>query len=298
MRILLVGASGLIGTAVTHRADGAHDVRRLVRRVPHSDSEYRWDPASGVLPPEALEWADAVISLSGASLSRLPWTSRYRAEIRRSRVQTTEAIARGIAAAASPPAAWVSASAVGFYGDRPAETLTEESAGGTGFLADVVGEWEAATDAAHPHTRVVNARTGLVLAGALRPLLITTRLGLGAQVGDGRQHWPWIGLDDEARALLHLATDSATSGPVNLVAPTRSTARDVSRALARGMHRPHLFVLPRFVLRAALGRAADELLLADQAVEPRVLLTDGFTFEQPTIDEGVRALLSARRAEA
>lgn len=296
MRILLAGASGLIGTEVVRRAAREHDVRVLVRRPTANADEYRWDPAAGRLPQAAIEWADAVISLSGASLARLPWTSSYRAEIRRSRIQATGTLARGIAAAEDAPRTWVSASAVGFYGHRPGETLTEQSPRGSGFLADVVGAWEEATAPARSRTRVVNARTGLVLArqGALQPLILATWFGLGATVGGGGQHWPWIGLHDEARAFLHIATRSSLEGPVNLVAPARSTSRDVTVALARGMRRPHLLAIPRFALTGALGVAADELLLSDQAIEPWALLEDGFAFEQPTIDDAVSALLQSR----
>lgn len=294
MRILLAGASGMIGTAVAQRADG-HEIRRLVRRDAAA-AEYRWDPMNGTVPPEAIEWADAVISLSGASLARLPWTRRYRRTILHSRTETTSALAVAIERAAEPPAAWVSASAVGIYGDRPGEMLTERSSPGTGYLADVVRAWEHATSAASGRTRVVHARTGLVLsrAGALKPLLRTTGLGLGAKVGDGRQHWPWIALADEARALIHLATDSALRGPVNLTGPETATSEHVTRALAEALHRPHLLRLPRFALRAAMGLAADELLLADQAVRPDALLADGFVFDAPNLASAVRAAISTR----
>ena len=288
MRILLTGASGLVGPEVARRAAGDHEVRRLVRREPGAD-EYRWDPSAGTLPTEAIEWADAVISLSGASLARLPWTAEYRAEILRSRTDATGTIARVVSEASSPPQVWVSASAVGIYGDRPGETLTEESAPGTGYLADVVRAWERACAPASASTRVVNARTGLVIAkgGALKPLVLTTRFGLGAAIGDGRQHWPWVGLADEARALLHLATASALSGPVNIVGPEQATSREVTTALAQALRRPHLLRLPRFALKAAMGLAAEELLLADQAVVPEALLEEGFVFEETSAAQAV-----------
>lgn len=293
MRILLAGASGMIGSEVSRRATPEHEVRTLVRRPDLGRTEYRWDPTVGLLPPEAVEWADAVISLSGASLSRLPWTRAYRAEILRSRTDATSTIARAIAASAQPPSVWVSASAVGFYGDRPGEELSEDSARGTGYLADVVGAWEQATASAAGSTRIVHARTGLVLAreGALKPLILTTRLGLGAAVGNGRQSWPWIGLADEARAMLHLVAHSTISGPVNLVGPTPATSNEITVALARQLRRPHLFRLPRFALKAAMGVAAQELLLADQNVRPHALLQDGFTFIDQTVPDAVAAAL-------
>lgn len=293
MRILLAGATGLIGSEVARRAAETHDVSMLVRRDPTDAREVRWDPARGDLPQTAIDEADAVISLSGASLSRLPWTRGYREEIVQSRVSATSAIARAISASTTPPAVWVSASAVGIYGDRPGETLMEDSARGTGYLSDVVSAWETATNPASGSTRIVHARTGLVLAGggALKPLLLTTRLGLGATVGTGRQAWPWISLEDEARALLHLATSSRLSGAVNLVGPAPATSKDVTTALARALHRPHLFRLPAFALRAGMGLAADELLLADQRVEPVRLRADGFVWRRPTLEDAVAAAL-------
>ncbi|MGW8481905.1 TIGR01777 family oxidoreductase [Microbacterium sp. NPDC055903] len=293
MKILLAGASGLIGTEVARRAAEEHEVQTLVRRAPAGAHELRWDPETGEIPQRAIDEADAVISLSGASLSRLPWTKSYRAEILRSRVAGTAAIATAIAASPTPPSAWVSASAVGIYGGRPGETLSEEADAGTGFLADVVSAWEAATLGAEKRTRVVHARTGLVLAGggALKPLLLTTRLGLGATVGDGRQHWPWISLADEARALLHLATGSQLAGAVNLTGPAPATSKAVTTALARALHRPHLFRLPAFALRAGMGLAADELLLADQRVEPARLRADGFAWQVTSVEDAVAAAL-------
>lgn len=291
--MLIAGASGLIGREIVRRAAGAHEVRRLVRRAPRADDEVRWDPDAGTIPHDAVEHADAIVSLSGASLSRLPWTARYRDEILRSRVRATATIAEAIARADAPPRAWVSASAVGIYGDRPGEVLDERSARGTGFLADVVEAWEGATAPAAERTRVVHSRTGIVLArdGALAPLMRTTALGLGAAIGDGSMHWPWIGLGDEARAILHLATASELSGPVDLVGPTPATSREVTTQLAAAMHRPHLLRLPRFALRAVMGLAAQELLLADQDVRPERLRADGFAFETPTLPDAMRAAL-------
>lgn len=294
MRLLLAGASGLIGTEVLRALGDDDEARALVRRPTRGPAEYTWDPDGGVLPAEAIAWADAVVSLSGASLARLPWTAGYRETIRASRVRSTGTIARAIAASAEPPAAWVSGSAVGVYGDRPGEELDEGSVPGTGFLAEVVQDWEAATEPARDATRVVHARTGLVIApgGALRPLLLATRLGLGATIGSGRQVWPWIGLEDEALALIHLATGSTLSGAVNLVGPEPATSRQITTALARDLHRPHLLRLPAWTLRAAMGAAADELLLADQRVRPRALARDGFAFRSPSATAAVAAAVS------
>jgi len=297
MNVLLAGASGMIGRAVRSALDAdGHAVRVLRRGTAGPDT---WDPDLGRLPAEAIEWADAVISLNGASLTKLPWTRAYRDLILSSRVDSTRLIADAIARADSPPTTWVSASAVGVYGDRPGETLTEDSPRGQGFLADVVTAWEAAADAARDATRVVLARTGVVLGpeGALTPLARLARIGLGGPLGGGRQHWPWIGLDDEARAIVHLATASALAGPVNLVAPTPATASNVTRAVAAALHRPHVMPAPAWALRLALGDAARDLLFADQRVSPARLLAEGtFVFAHPGLDDAVREALRATPA--
>jgi uncharacterized protein (TIGR01777 family) len=186
---------------------------------------------------------------------------------------------------------WVSGSATGFYGDRPGEELTEESAAGEGFLAGVVTRWEAATARADAVTRVVHIRTGLVMAdgGALAPLKLATRLGAGATIGTGRQQWPWISLEDEARAIVHLLAHSELAGPVNLTGPQAATSADITRALAKEMHRPHLFRLPAWLLRLVLGEPAEEMLLPDQRIVPARLEADGFTFRHATAGDAVAA---------
>src|SRR5690625_3620703 len=294
MRVLLAGASGPIGAALAEELDrGGHEVRRLVRREPRDVTEYQWRPAEGQVPAEAIEWAEGVVSLSGAPLGRLPWTRNYRREIYHSRISATRTLAAAIAGAENPPRAWVSGSAVGFYGDRPGEVLTEDSTAGEGFLSGVTHRWEAATAAADDVARVVHIRTGLVMAGqgALAPLLLATRLGAGSTIGTGQQYWPWISLADEARAIAHLLTDSELSGPVNLSGPEPVPSVEVTRALARQMRRPHLFRLPVWLLRAVLGEPAEEMLLPDQRVLPEKLLSDGFEFRHPTAKQAVAAAL-------
>lgn len=295
MKVLVAGASGLIGTALQQvLREGGHQVRSLVRREPRNVAEYGWQPDEGQVPVEAIAWADGVVSLSGAALGRLPWTAGYRRTLYRSRVDTTRTLATAIAAAAEPPSVWVSGSAVGFYGNRPGEVLTEQAVAGQGFLAGLVTRWEAATDVARAATRVVHARTGIVLAqgGALQPLFLTTRLGAGARIGTGRQHWPWISLTDEASAIAHLLTESSLDGPVNLAAPRPASAEEITRSLAQVMGRPHLLRLPARLLELVMGEPAEELLLADQQVVPRRLLDDGFEFRQPKLAEAVEAAVS------
>ena len=301
MRVLVAGGSGMIGRAVLGilRQRG-HDVLLLVRR-PAGDGEVYWDPYHGLLPRDATIWADAVISLNGASLTRLPWTGAYRREILESRLEPTRLIARTIMESAPrSPQAWVSASAVGVYGHRPGEVLTEDSPRGVGFLADVVEEWEKATIAgAFSPTKVVLARTGVVLGpgGALGPLVGLARFGLGGDIGDGRQHWPWIALADEAAAIVHLATDSRLSGPVNLVAPTPATAGDLTRAVARILRRPHRVPAPAWLLRKALGEAAEGLLLADQQVRPSRLIEEGvFQFAHADAEKALATAIESMMA--
>jgi uncharacterized protein (TIGR01777 family) len=298
MKVLMAGASGMIGGALRSRLEtSGHHVRTLVRHGgPTADPEtYFWTGRVGSVPGEAIEWADAVASLSGAPLSHLPWTTRYRATILDSRTETTAALARAIAQADRPPAVWVSASAVGFYGNTLVGDgeLDESSPSGAGFLAGVTKAWEAATSPASDVTRVVKARTGLVLGphGATAPLIAATRVGLGARIGTGRQWWPWIGLEDEVRAWEFLLTADAVAGPVNLVGPVPARSDQVTRELAELMHRPYVLTLPRRVLRAAMGAAADELLLASQKVRPARLEEAGFVFLHPQVKGTLGAAL-------
>jgi hypothetical protein len=254
----------------------------------------RWDPSTSTLDPDALVGADAVVNLSGASISKLPWTSRHRAEILASRVSATNAIVSALharAAAGDPVPVLVSGSAVGFYGDRPDEELSEESAPGGGFLADVVRAWEAAALTAPDETRVALARTGVVIGpeGATAPIRLLAKLGLAGPLGSGRQHWPWISLRDEVAALVHLI-DHPIRGPVNLVGPTLASAADVVRAIARQERRPYWFPAPAFAISAALGDAGRDLLLADQRVRPQRLEESGFGFAHRRLEDAVAAL--------
>ncbi|MWB97987.1 TIGR01777 family oxidoreductase [Agromyces seonyuensis] len=298
MRVLVAGASGFIGTALVARLrEHGHDVVRLVRRRAESADESSWSPASGILDFTVMDRADAVVNLSGASLAKLPWTKSYRQELIDSRLGATRTLADAMRKAQRPPSVFLSASAVGYYGDRPGELLVESSPRGDGFLAELVARWETAAALAPRATRTVQFRTGLVIGagGALAPVRTLTKFGLGSRIGLGGQHWPWISLDDEVGAILHLLETSQLAGPVNLAGPTPATADRVTRALAERMHRPHAFVVPEKVLGLALGDAADELLLASQKVSPVRLVADGYEFAHPTIEDAVDALVSASR---
>jgi uncharacterized protein (TIGR01777 family) len=284
MRILVSGSSGLIGTAFSRAATTAgHSVFRLVRRPPGARNEISWDPRLLSLDASALDGFDAVVNFSGASLARLPWTPRYRTEILRSRVQATRTLTDAMHRTSQPPRVLLNASAIGIYGNRPGEILTEDAAPADDFLASVVATWEGEAHHAPESTRVVTFRTGLVLArhGALAPLIPLTRLGLAGPLGRGTQQWSWVSLHDEAAALVHLL-DSELAGPVNLTAPHPATANDVMRALAHALHRPFLLPVPEKVLTLALQDAARQLLLADQRVSSQKLQNDGFEFQHRT----------------
>ena len=300
MRVLIAGASGFIGTALIERltADG-HEIVRLVRRRAQGPEEAAWSPAAGIIDFTVMDRVDAVVNLSGASFVRLPWTKNYRGEIVDSRVTATRTLADAMRKARRPPVVFLSASASGYYGDRPGELLTEFSSAGSGFLAEVVARWEAAAALAPDETRAVLFRTGIVVGhgGAMQRVSALTRLGLSGRLGTGGQHWPWIALDDEVAAIAHLL-GSKMSGPVNFAGPTPATADRVMNAMAERMHRPYTFAVPERVLEMALGRAADELLLSSQKVRPQRLIDDGYRFEHPTVESALDAMLSAPRARA
>ncbi|MFJ6531227.1 TIGR01777 family oxidoreductase [Microbacterium sp. NPDC091662] len=292
-RIVVSGASGLIGAALVSslRADGV-EVTALVRRPPRGESEMQWFPGDGVLDPEVLAGADAVVALGGASVGRLPWTRGYRRELVDSRLQATRTLTTALRALRSDAPALVSASAVGYYGSAPGEVLTEDSAAGQTFLADLTVRWEAEARQAEDHTRVALLRTAPVIhrRGVLKPLLTLTRLGVSGPLGRGTQIWPWISLDDEVRAIRHVL-DAKIAGPVNLTGPAPASANDIGRALATRIHRPFWLPAPAWALRLALGDAADSLLLPDADVRPQVLERSGFRFSHATAAEAVAAAL-------
>lgn len=294
LRVLVSGASGLIGTELTRqlRGDG-HEVLRLVRRQPQAPDEVNWAPTARILDSSLIDTVDAVINLSGAPLSRLPWTPGYKKRILASRVQSTQALAEAMSMAVQPPEVFLSASAVGIYGDRPGQRLTELSPRGPGFLGDVVEAWELAAQLRPVRTRLVTFRTGLVVGpgGALSPLLALTRLGLAARIGTGGDIWPWISLYDEAAAIRHLLT-STLSGPVNLVGPAPATSDRITARLASQLNRWYALTVPEWAIRLGLQDAGDALLLSSQNVLPEKLLADGFTFRHSTVEQAIDALLA------
>lgn len=296
MRILIAGASGFIGTELVRQltADG-HSITTLVRSAPTTASQFLWMPSEFTVDPRAIDSAEAVINLAGATTGRLPWTTSYKREILYSRVNGTQTIAEAIDRSPTPPSIFLSGSAVGYYGDQPGLPLTESAAKGDGFLSDVVEAWEHAARLTPASTRTVMFRTGVVVGngGAFTPLIPLTRAGLAATFGRGEQNWPWISLYDEAAAIRHLLT-SEVDGVVNLAGPTPATSREITDGLAEAMHRWRLLTAPEFALRA-LGEAGNDLLLTSENVVPQKLLDDGFEFRHQTVQAALRELVDTLR---
>ena len=290
--MLVSGASGMIGTPlVVALSERGHNVHTLVRRGPTSPSEHFWKPDSGEMEAGILESTDVVVNLSGASIARIPWTAAYKQKILSSREHATTTLANAISHAKNPPAALVQASAVGYYGDRSDESLTEDSSTGSGFLAQVCQAWEAAASAAQSKkTRVAFARTGLVIGreGAMAPLRLQTFLGVAGPIGSGSQWWPWISLRDEIAALVFLVENPLAKGAFNLVGPAPARSSEVTKELASQMRRPHWLGLPTFAISLLMGEAGRELLLASQKLSPTRLEAAGFSF----FDESVESAIS------
>jgi uncharacterized protein (TIGR01777 family) len=289
MDVAVTGSTGLIGTALVDRLRaGGHRVRRLVRpgRTP-GPGEVRWDPTSGAVDLDGLAGIDAVVHLAGAGVGDHRWTQSYRAQILDSRVSGTRTIVRAMGELEPRPSVLVSASAVGWYGDRGDELLTEASGPGTGFLSEVAQAWEdeanRATDAG---IRVVTTRTGILLSrkgGALSRLLPLVKAGLAGPLGSGRQWWSWVTLDDDLRAIEFLLTNPV-SGPVNITGPQPARQRDVVRALAGAANRPSVLPTPAFAMRIALGPMTDDMILASQRAVPAALGQSGFEFTHDDLD--------------
>jgi uncharacterized protein len=295
MKIVISGASGLIGKQlVSQLQQHGHDVVRLVRRAANT-GEIMWDPKAGVLDSSALEGTDVVIHLSGAGIGDKRWTSSYKREILESRTITTSLIANTIAKMNRKPSVFLSGSAIGIYGPRGDEQLTEVSTDGTSFLADVCKQWEdAAKPASDAGIRTVLLRTGIVLTtkgGALKKQLPLFQLGLGGKFGNGKQWQSWISIDDEVGAIEHLLTANV-SGAVNLTAPNPVTNAEFTSTLARVVKRPAFLPIPPFAPKAILGgELADALLFTGQRVIPAALNASGYQFVHPTLEVALRALL-------
>ncbi|MDE0027944.1 MAG: TIGR01777 family oxidoreductase [Deltaproteobacteria bacterium] len=298
MKILVTGATGLVGGAlVPLLAGGGHEVVRLGRSAPEA-GDVRWDPEGGLLDAGALEGVDGVVHLAGENIATGRWTAEKKRRIRESRVRGTRLLAETLAGLERRPRVLVSASAIGFYGDRGDEELTEASPVGAGFLPDVCREWESATEAAQGKgIRVVHARLGVVLStggGALAKMLTPFKLGAGGIIGNGRQYMSWITLDDTVAALAHLLATDSVDGPVNMVAPGTVTNHEFTKTLGRVLRRPTLFPMPGFAARLAFGEMADVLLLASTRVKPAGLTAAGYAYRHGSLEEGLRHVLGAR----
>lgn len=294
-KILVSGVSGPIGTALLPSLDArGYKITRLVRGFPSGEGQITWDPARPIAP-ESVSGFDAVIHLAGESIVGR-WTESKKARIRDSRILGTRHMAEALARASQRPRVLISASAIGYYGDRGEELLREESPSGKGFLPEVCREWEAATQsAANAGIRTAQIRTGLVLSpagGALQKMLPPFRMGVGGNMGNGRQWWSWIDVQDVVGAILHIVETDSLRGPVNMVAPNPVTNAEFTKTLARVLSRPAIFPMPAFAARLVFGKMGDELLLASQRVEPAKLVVSGYVFQQPDLNGAFRAILS------
>ncbi len=290
-RIAITGASGLIGAAlVGHLKSEGHTVQRLVRRTPVSPDEVQWDPKTGYVDLDALRGVDAIIHLAGAGVGDKRWNKKYKAEILNSRLMGTTTIANAVTEL--QPEVFISASAIGWYGESGNRAVVESDKCGDDFLAAVCREWEAAADLAK-NTRTIKIRTGLVLdptGGALGKMLPLFRFGLGGKMGNGKQWWSWITLHDLIRAISFML-EGELAGPVNLTAPNPVTNQEFTSALARALHRPALFPAPAIALKVAMGGFSSEIL-GSKKVVPQALTEAGFEWDYPHITSALTALVS------
>ena len=297
MKILITGASGLIGQALTKQLNASgHTTVAAVRREPRRNDEVQWNPTTGEMSPSAFDGVDAVVQLAGAGIGDKRWTDAYKMEILQSRTLGTALLADTMASLDKKPSVFLSGSAIGIYGVRDDTELGEDAAIGTGFLADVCRDWEAASaSASAAGIRTVLLRTGIVLSpkgGALKKQLPLFKLGLGGKFGNGKQWQSWISITDEVNAIIHLLT-SNLSGAVNLTAPNAVTNAEFTRVLASVVSRPAILPIPSFGPKLLLGgELADALLFTGQRVVPNALVADGFHFAHPTLDVALRALLN------
>lgn len=297
MRILVSGSSGMIGSyLLPYLRQSGHEISRLVRSRPgQGTGDVRWDPSTDMIDVAGLEGFDAVIHLAGESIAGR-WTSEKKARIRNSRTNGTRLLAGALSELDDPPDVFISASAVGYYGDRGDEVLTEDSLPGRGFLSDLCQEWEASADlAGKTGVRVVKFRMGIVLTpkgGALEQMVAPFKLGVGGKLGSGTQYVSWIAIDDVLGAMEHVLTTASIRGPVNAVSPNPVTNEEFANTLARVIGKPARLSVPAFALRLALGQMADEALLTSQRVVPQRLITSGYKFKYPELEPALRYLLA------
>jgi uncharacterized protein len=298
MKVLISGASGLIGKALIKslKADG-HEVARLVRSKKDANAnDVEWHPNQDQLDPNQIEGFDAVVHLAGESIASGRWTDEKKRTILESRVKGTLLLSNALTQLAQPPAVFVSASAIGYYGNRGDELLTEESSAGDDFLSDVCRQWEQSTRLAEEHgIRTVGPRIGIVLdkeGGALGQMLTPFRLGIGGRIGDGKQWMSWIALEDVVNGLRFVIDSASVTGPVNFVAPNPVTNAEFTKALGHALSRPTIFPIPAFAARLAFGEMADALLLSSTRVDPARLKQNQFNFKYTQLDAALRSILN------
>lgn len=289
MRVLISGASGLVGTELARQLiEAGHEPVKLVRRAVRATNEVSWNPGRGEIDPEIMESIDAVVNLAGATTGRIPWTKSYKKEIVSSRIDSTRTLVTAINRAANPPAVLVSGSASGFYGEGGSSWLTEDSPKGKGFLSDLANNWEQ--EAMKAKARVVLVRTTLVMSkkrGALGPLMPLLKLGVGGPIGSGKQFWAWINLVDEAAAIIHLINTPTAHGPFNLTAPEPATCEQMIVGLGKAINRPTFLRIPEFAMKLLIGEAAEELLLVSQKMTANKLIASGFRFRYPDLQSSI-----------
>jgi uncharacterized protein (TIGR01777 family) len=296
MKLLVTGSTGLVGMALLdHLARAGHEVAPVVRQKSKGGSIY-WNPASGEIDIASLEGFDAAVHLAGENIASGRWTQEKKDRIRDSRVKGTRLLAESLAKVQRPPRVLVSASAVGYYGDRGTEVLKEDSPPGQGFLPEVCRQWEAATDpATRKGIRVVHTRFGIILSakgGALAKMLLPFKLGIAGKIGSGRQYMSWISLDDVCGVIVHAIEASSLHGPVNTVSPNPVTNLEFTKALGRTLSRPTIFPLPSAAARIVLGEMANDLLLASARVEPVKLQATRYAFRHRDLEPTLGYLLS------
>lgn len=297
MKILISGSHGLVGTALIKSWEGAgHEIFRLVRHAPNSPAEVEWSPDRYSIALARIEGFEAVVSLAGESIAEGRWTDDKKRKIRESRINGTKLLGDALANLEAPPNTFICASAIGYYGNRGDEILTETSAPGNDFLADVCVQWEQATALAmEKGIRVVNSRFGVILdkdGGALKKMLPPFRMGIGGKIGSGKQWMSWIALDDVVGGINFALNNDSLRGPVNFIAPNPVTNAEFTRTLGRALSRPTLFPIPAFGIKLLFGEMGEALLLASQRVKPERLQVGEYQFQYPELDGALKHILA------
>lgn len=290
MKVLISGASGLIGTELTKQLrSSGHEPILLVRREKRAPHEVSWNPAKGEIEPGIMERVDAVVNLAGATTSKIPWTKKYAKTLVDSRIDSTRLLVQAINQAENPPRVFLSGSAEGSYGNGGEALLTEESPLGKGFMAELSNDWEL--EAKKAKIRTVLIRTTLTMsknAIALKLIKLMISLLFVKSLGNGKQWWAWITVEDHARAMIHLINNETASGPFNFVAPEPATCEQIFAALGKELRRPNLIRIPAWAMRLTAGDAADQILLTSHKMSAQKLLSTGFEFNHPTISQAAR----------